>query len=196
MVTAFCMHDPIMDVIIYDDLVLMAKNINPKRENVPQQLRTELERLIATNRYTALELFDEHAGEIMAAAFQDEQSQNEKNPLGDERTASLAKNIYEFLLKHDIWVDVSIYFDGICWSTSNKEGENHRYNSTPHIYEADPHDWFAYVGPILSMSFEGPLYEILNGYADSTIITEFNKIFERYGTYYELGDAWNLTVAE
>ena len=46
------------------------------------------------------------------------------------------------------------------------------------------------------MSFEGPLYEVLNGYGSSHLEEEFVKIFDKYGLYYELGNAWNLTACE
>ena len=49
---------------------------------------------------------------------------------------------------------------------------------------------------ILSMSFEGPLYYVLNGYEGGHLAEEFMKIFEKYGLYWELGNAWNLTACE
>lgn len=45
----------------------------------------------------------------------------------------------------------------------------------------------------MSMSFEGPVYHMINGYALGGLVRRFNKIFEKYGVYYEQGDAWNLT---
>ena len=45
------------------------------------------------------------------------------------------------------------------------------------------------------MSFEGELYDVLNGYAYGwgKRADEFRQIFEKYGVYFELGNAWNLT---
>ena len=56
----------------------------------------------------------------------------------------------------------------------------------------DPKRYFKYVREpnIFSMSFEGRLYEILN-YEDMFV---FENIFKKYGLYYELGDAWNLSA--
>ena len=48
------------------------------------------------------------------------------------------------------------------------------------------------------MTFEGPLYEALNygGYDENPWQTEeeLTAIFRKYGLYYELGNAWNLTA--
>lgn len=43
------------------------------------------------------------------------------------------------------------------------------------------------------MSFEGPLYDVLN-YEFGSLAAGLDAIFEKYGVYYELGNAWNLTL--
>lgn len=114
----------------------------------------------------------------------------------------LATEIFEWLVKHEMWVDVCIYFNGKRWSTSNhKDCMDFCYNE--HRYfedEADPENYFEYVNKpnILSMSFEGPLYHVLNAYRPGWVKLEdeFSKIFEKYGLYYEMGHAWNLTCYE
>ena len=63
----------------------------------------------------------------------------------------------------------------------------------------NPNDYFEYNGEILSMSFEGPLYDELN-YAFETgsynTETELRNFFSHWGLYYELGNAWNLSLYE
>lgn len=56
----------------------------------------------------------------------------------------------------------------------------------------DPRDYFEYVREpnILSMSFEGTLYDILNNH-DMFVLQD---LFSKYGLYYELGNAWNLSA--
>lgn len=110
----------------------------------------------------------------------------------------LANEIREWLLRHDMWVDTTIYFDGVAYSTSDKH--HFYYNDREHLIELkdqDPKEYFEYVNPdhILSMSFEGPLYDVLNGYCDGWIKleNEFRNIFRKYGLYFELGNAWNLS---
>lgn len=64
----------------------------------------------------------------------------------------------------------------------------------------EPAEYFSYIRKpnILSMSFEDSLYDIFNG-SDSFSVKaeqEFSDILEKYGLYYELGNAWNLSVFE
>jgi hypothetical protein len=58
-------------------------------------------------------------------------------------------------------------------------------------------DYFEYANDdTVSMTFEGPLYDVLNhGHWTSCIIVEeFAKIFENHGMYYEMGNMWNLAA--
>ena len=96
-----------------------------------------------------------------------------------EQIENLAKEIREFLLEHGLWQDVDIYFNG-------KRFTQH-----------DPvtRTYFEYVNPdhILSMSFEGPVCEMLYYGILPSVRREFDKIFERYGLYYEFGHHWNFS---
>ena len=62
-------------------------------------------------------------------------------------------------------------------------------------HDMDPGDYFEYVNPehILSMSFEGPIYHMFNYGEYKPVLKKFNELLEKYGLYYELGNAWNLT---
>ena len=113
----------------------------------------------------------------------------------------LATEIENFLRNNEMLSDVCIYFNGKRWSTHDKKTNEFCYNE--HRYfedEADPRDYFEYVAEpnILSMSFEGPLYHVLNSYVPGWVKLEdeFRNIFEKYGVYYEMGHAWNLTCYE
>lgn len=185
----FDVRDTVLYPVTYNDLVIMAQNINPASGRT---LRGEFEALLKERAEEALELFDAYEDDIYKEAFPDEYENQEENPLGEEVTASLAEDIYDFLINHDMWMDVSIYFNGIRWSTN--DGSKFRYGGDPFVTEADPRDYFDYVGPILSMSFEGPFYEVVNGYRGRDIEAEFCKLLKKYGVYYELGNAWNLSV--
>ena len=110
----------------------------------------------------------------------------------------LATEVFNWLVDHEMWVDVAIYFNGKCWSTSNKECTEFCYNKRRYFeYEADPRNHFQYVREpnILSMSFEGDLYDVLND-GWGKLEEEFRSIFEKYGLYFELGNAWNLSCYE
>lgn len=115
----------------------------------------------------------------------------------------LAKQIRQFLLDNDLWQDVSIYFNGKEFSTSDDE-DNFYYNDPSHLIvleNKDPRDYFKFVASnhILSMSFEGDFCHCLGGGSrfgfefDERILDEFEAILDNYDIYYELGDHWNLT---
>ncbi|MBO5828907.1 MAG: hypothetical protein J6R59_10720 [Paludibacteraceae bacterium] len=113
----------------------------------------------------------------------------------------LAKDIHEYLVKHEMWVDVHIYFNGKCWSTNSKDNSEFCYNESKYFeFEDNPKKYFEYVAEnhILSMSFEGSLYDVLNAYVPNwtKYEAEFRAIFTKYGLYYQLGNAWNLTCYE
>lgn len=125
-----------------------------------------------------------------------------KAKLSPKQREALAKEIHQFLVSHGLWVDCNIYFNGKCWSTMQKVGDHHEfcYNENRYFESvADPKDYFEYVREpenILSMSFEGGLYEVLNGYHSYKLEAEFQQIFHKYGLYYEMGNSWNLSCYE
>lgn len=106
----------------------------------------------------------------------------------------LANEIIAFLELYDIADSVSIYYNG------NVVRSKTEYTKGKYSYfwvktdDVDPHDYFEYAAydHILSMSFEGGLYDVLN-YSGGHIYEKFMKIFEKYGLYFELGNAWNLS---
>ena len=113
----------------------------------------------------------------------------------------LATEIFNWLVDNELWVDVAIYFNGKRWNTHNKDLTEFCYNERRYFEdEADPKNYFEYVREpnILSMSFEGGLYDVLNGYSYGwgKLSDEFRAIFNKYGLYFELGHAWNLTCYE
>ena len=86
--------------------------------------------------------------------------------LTPEQIEELAVEIRTFLLNHDMWVDTVIYFNGKCFSTYDRETGKFYYHDPEHL---------VYYG------------------SDMAIKRQFDKIFEKRGIYYELGDHWNLT---
>lgn len=54
---------------------------------------------------------------------------------------------------------------------------------------------FEYVNEdTISMSFENDLYDIFNYDMCESIRQDFEELFKKYGLYYELGNAWNLSL--
>lgn len=120
----------------------------------------------------------------------------------EKRNERLAKAIRKWLLDREMWIDTTIYFNGKAFSTNDRH-DNFYYNDPEHLIvleDQDPRDYFEYVNEphILSMSFEGPLYEVLNGYCYGWVelYDSFTELLEKYGVLFELGDAWNLSCFE
>lgn len=99
--------------------------------------------------------------------------------------------------------DVSFFFNNkrITVKKDSEWYKAHHYdeNYTPKYIRTEttdinPFDYFDYANPkhIFSMTFEGVFYERIN-YAGGKTIQKFSSILEKYGVYYELGDAWNLS---
>ena len=115
----------------------------------------------------------------------------------------LAKDIYKWCKKHHLWGDNCIYFGGKAWASWSEWHGVKGKKIDEDLYEYDnknPRDYFEYVrNPnILSMSFEGGLYEVLNAYRPgwTKLENQFRNIFEKYGLYFEMGHAWNLSAYE
>lgn len=108
----------------------------------------------------------------------------------------LAKEIISFLEKEGLASDVSIYFNNKVMRERGEWDDNDNYIPNWKTTEnVNPHDYLDYCAydHIISMSFEGPLYEVLN-YTFGRKEEEFSAIFEKWGLYYEFGNAWNLSA--
>ena len=108
----------------------------------------------------------------------------------------LANEIISFLNKEKLASDVSIYFNNKVMRDRGTWDDNYNYIPKWETTEdVDPHNYFEYAAydHILSMSFEGPLYEVLH-YTGGRNVEKFDAIFEKWGLYYELGNAWNLSA--
>lgn len=121
-----------------------------------------------------------------------------KKRLTEHEIENLAVEIREFLLKHEMWIDVSIYFNGKCFTTYDKAAEKCYYNDRENLIvreNEDPGTYFECVNPdhILSMSFEGAVCEMLYYGLFQEIKNKFNAIFRKYGLRYEFGDHWNFS---
>lgn len=151
-------------------------------------------------------IIEENMEEIIAAAYRGRDDNPNKQPVFDpdwyDKAEKLAKEIYDLCIKYNSWIDVAIYYNGkrmVSWYENDKGKTQYDYNGAPHIEDnCDPKDYFDYVREpnILSMSFEGPVYEALNGYGNSQFAQDFYSLFSKYGLYYEFGESWNLSAYE
>lgn len=114
---------------------------------------------------------------------------NNRKTLTKKNIEAMAYAIMEQLIKHHADEDVKIYFND-CSIRTDKGGEGTRIATK--IKDEKPHDYFEYAAydHILSMSFEGRLYDIIDS---NGIPSYIQKIFDKYGVCSELGNMWNLT---
>ena len=111
-----------------------------------------------------------------------------------EMIEQFAYDIMKYLTKHHLDSDVCIYFNN---KRIRHEYDWRSYNPSPKLIVEEnisPVDYFEYVNydHILSMSFEGPLYESMN--YSGKHMDGLHELFEKYGVYWELGDSWNLSA--
>lgn len=119
-----------------------------------------------------------------------------RKKLSPKKIEALANEIRDWLIKNEMWVDTRIYFNNKAYTSNHLE--HIAYNNSDDlivIENINPKDYIDYCGDYLTMSFEGPLYDMLN-YTCGKLKTEFDSIFDKYGLYYELGNAWNLSAYE
>ena len=116
--------------------------------------------------------------------------------LTKQNIEQLANEVMDWLIRNELDMDVSIYYN------NQKMQHKYHFNKDYDIIDdgisiekdVDPHQitqWAAH-DHILTMTFEGGLYSLLN-YNGGKLETEFENLFNKYGLYYELGEAWNLT---
>lgn len=111
-----------------------------------------------------------------------------------------ALDIINFLLKHSMWIDTCIYANGKRFTCY--DGEHHQYDNTWDCVfveeDKNPKDYIEYSGDFLTMSFEGPLYEVLNDYYPMKLCDkyreELDEICKKYNKYWELGYSWSLSL--
>lgn len=127
-----------------------------------------------------------------------------------KKIEQIAKAIQKFLDDKYLNGNCRIYYNGMALEHGSEDEamtwdrEKQDYIDVPYrtewkvIESIDPKKYFDYASGFISMSFEGSLYDVLNGWTsrDFRLQDEFYKLLESFGCYYELGDAWNLSIYE
>jgi hypothetical protein len=99
-----------------------------------------------------------------------------------------------------MWQDTSVYVNGKRYGCY--DGEHYRYDNTWDCVfredNMDPKDYVEYTSDFLTMTFEGPFYDVINynifpAYCRK-LMDEFNDIISKYRKYYELGYNWSLAL--
>ena len=120
----------------------------------------------------------------------------------DNRNEMLAVDIYQWCKKKGLWGDNCIYYDGIALASWPDWHGVAGKRIAEDLYKYDsksPLDYIRYANPdTITMSFEGPLNHVLNGYVSGWVKleNEFSKLFEKHGLYFEMGYSWSLAADE
>ena len=102
---------------------------------------------------------------------------------------ALFKDIVSWFKKQDegfgdlFSADTSIFFDGKQYKATGEYIQDRKATDVTEYGKDDS----------LTMTFEGAMYEVINGDAP-IILASFDALFKKHGVYYELGNSWNLTV--
>ena len=109
----------------------------------------------------------------------------------------MATKIERWLKKNKLTSMVRIYFNNKCWCWYEPLLDGGKKVIEP----IKATDYFEYGNDdTISMSFEGPLYDVLNYGCDNErwdrLEIEFTSLINSYGYYFELGNAWNLALCK
>ena len=112
-----------------------------------------------------------------------------------EQLDELKDRVIEYLKENDLWLDCGIYVNDMRYCHDSYAPDEIRIEED--VFVEDYLEYYREAGNIFAMYFEGPLYEIINGYAPLDRVDkfhdEFNGLLREYGLYYEQGNAWDLS---
>ena len=104
---------------------------------------------------------------------------------GKFKMNELVREVVRFLRENGLATDVYLY-------CNNKRINCETLEIKENVFPGDYMKYYA-KKHIFSMTFEGVFYELIN-YTGGKKLDEFEKLLTKYGLYYELGNAWNLSV--
>lgn len=108
----------------------------------------------------------------------------------------LAKELYEWCIKNNLWGDNILYFNNKAWASidewCNDKGKQIGYRLYEYEYR-NPRVYFSGGNSAFACSFEGALNHVLNGHTSGYIklYNQFNGMFEKYGLTFIMNNSWN-----
>lgn len=129
-----------------------------------------------------------------------------------KKAAQCASDILKWAIKHDMWHSCGLYVNGDFYCAYKADPgmelvyeKQDELGDWQRVYKSkrDVERYLEYCnhnGHFISMFFDGgPIYDALNFTGDfmdwcERREAELCDIFEKYGYYYELGHAWNLSA--
>lgn len=110
----------------------------------------------------------------------------------------LAVRIIMLLQENDLFCDTNLYLNNKKYSsnkTINAETKETVFGEYYITNDIDVTQCVEYNNPkTITMTFEGPLYDIMNYSTDSPLIDKLTKLLKSYGLYYEQGYMWSLAL--
>lgn len=99
----------------------------------------------------------------------------------------IADEISRYIIEQELGYDTTIYFNNLSYVLDD--------NSISVVENKKASEIFEYANDkTVSMTFEGPLYRALNGYFKSYVYNDIDKIVNKYGYYFEMGNSWNMAL--
>lgn len=114
----------------------------------------------------------------------------------EKNMEALARDIYNWCIKKDLWGDNILYFDNKAWSSSPEWSGVKGKQIGDRLYEYEdknPRNYFPGGDCAFAMSFEGALNHVLNGYVRgwTKLEQQFYNLFKKYGLMFEMYNSWN-----
>jgi len=106
------------------------------------------------------------------------------------KNKQIADAIKKWMLKHEVGGDTRIYFNNMCYDSVGY-GKSLKYRTLHNIKGSDYTNYAN--DDTVTVTFEGEFYDIMN-YSFGPLNESFRKLIEKFGYYYELGNAWNLSL--
>ena len=109
------------------------------------------------------------------------------------KKVQMIKKIESWMKKNGLLYAVRMYFNNKCYCWYDGEKRI--------ITDIKGSEYFEYANDdTISISFEGPFYNVMNYAYDKKewdrLESEFTKIVGSFDCWYELGNAWNLSIYE
>lgn len=136
------------------------------------------------------EFFSESAGQVI--------EMGETGKLTEEQIEELAYGLREILISEGLWRDVDIFFNSKELTQRDPDSGQYFDNDRGHLIELEninprKHVDHAARNHILSMAFDGDVLDMFHKRGHSGVRERISLLLERYGVYYEFGEACTLT---
>lgn len=118
--------------------------------------------------------------------------------LTERQIEELAYGLREILIAEGLWRDVDIFFNSKELTQRDPESGQYFDNDREHLIELENINPRKHVGHaarnhILSMAFDGDVLDMFHKRGHSEVRERISRLLEKYGVYYEFGEACTLT---